>query len=468
MTRVVTTLSGARYRLTAKLGSGGQGAVFGADDGRHAVKLLRQRSLVAREALRDRLAMVARLPIDDLGLARPLDRLREPDLGYVMELFTGMVPIEVLLRPPRETRSLAQWYLGGGGLRRRLRVLGRVADLFARLHGRGLVYTDPSPQNIFVSEACTEHEVRLIDTDNLRPASVNGDAYFTPGYGAPELNVGRGPATSLSDAHAFAVIAFQTLALVHPLQGDLVEEGEPELQELAFNGELPWIDHPEDERNRSRHGIARDAVLSRHLGDAFAAAFGPGLKDPTRRPGLTRWAEDLHRAADNTLGCPACSGTFFRTSAKCPWCEAPRPGYLSLDCELWDPERLVASVGKEGWAVKPGTIAQTGTSGRGKARPIDSAVIGTGEQLELTDRFTVGESSDRPQFRLRHRGTDLFIEALVPGPWRLVSADGRGDRDLGQGPAAVPLGAGLSHWFLRTGESNRLHRIIRFRQVEGA
>jgi hypothetical protein len=121
-----------------------------------------------------------------------------------------------------------------------------------------------------------------------------------------------------------------------------------------------------------------------------------------------------------------------------------------------------------GWAVKPGTIAQTGTSGRGKARPIDSAAVGVGEELELTDRFTAGETSGRPQLRLRHRGSELLIETLVAGPWRLVSPDGRGDRSLAQGPAAIPLDRGPIQWFLRTGESNRLHRIIRFRKVEGA
>ncbi len=334
MIRVVTTLTGARYKLTRELGRGGQGAVFGAEDGRHAVKLLRKRSPVAREALRDRLAMVARLPIDDLGLARPLDRLREPDLGYVMELFSDMEPMQTLLHPPRETASLAQWYLAGGGLRRRLRLLGRVADLFARLHGRGLVYTDPSPQNIFVSQPITEHEVRLIDTDNLRPASVVGDGYFTPGYGAPELHTGRGPATTLSDAHAFAVIAFQTLALVHPLKGDLVEDGEPDLEELALNGGLPWIDDPQDESNRARHGIAREKVLTPQMRAAFATAFGPGLHEPTRRRGMACWAEHLHRAADNTLRCPACSGSYFRTSSLCPWCEAARPPHVVLGCEL--------------------------------------------------------------------------------------------------------------------------------------
>ena len=466
MIRVVTTLTGARYKLTRELGRGGQGAVFGAEDGRHAVKLLRKRSPVAREALRDRLAMVARLPIDDLGLARPLDRLREPDLGYVMELFSDMEPMQTLLHPPRETASLAEWYLAGGGLRRRLRLLGRVADLFARLHGRGLVYTDPSPQNIFVSQPITEHEVRLIDTDNLRPASVVGDGYFTPGYGAPELHTGRGPATTLSDAHAFAVIAFQTLALVHPLKGDLVEDGEPGLEEQALNGNLPWIEHPQDDRNRSPHGIGRGFVLSRHLSEAFAAAFGPGLKDPTQRPGLARWAEYLHRAADNTLRCTACGATYFRTSTRCPWCEAPRSPYVTLDCELWDPQLLAPGESRWEWNEKAGIISPPGTSKGSKARPIDAVVVSAGEALDLTDRFTAGEATGKSQLRVRNEGATLIIEALVPGPWRLVLSDGRSERRLEQGrTAAIPLGQGPVEWRLHTGENSCLHRSIRFREV---
>jgi len=68
---VVTTVNGNRYRLADELGRGGQGAVFGVDGGRYAVKLLRDRSERAREALRDRLAMVKRLPLEDLPLAPP-------------------------------------------------------------------------------------------------------------------------------------------------------------------------------------------------------------------------------------------------------------------------------------------------------------------------------------------------------------------------------------------------------------
>jgi len=58
------------------------------------------------------------------------------------------------------------------------------------------------------------------------------------------------------------------------------------------------------------------------------------------------------------------------------------------------------------------------------------------------------------------------IEALVAGHWRLVSIDGRGDRRLDGGRAHVPVGNGRVDWFLRTGNSDRLHRIMRFRYVK--
>jgi len=463
---VVTTVNGNRYRLADELGRGGQGAVFGVDGGRYAVKLLRDRSERAREALRDRLAMVKRLPLEDLPLARPQEQLRAPHLGYVMDLYTGMAPLQTMLRPPKDSPSLARWYLDGGGLRRRLRLLARTADLFSVLHGRGLVYTDPSPQNIFISAVADAQEVRLIDTDNLRASSVIGQTFFTPGYGAPELNSNTGSASSLSDAHAFSVIAFQTLALVHPLKGDLVDDGEPELEEQALNGNLPWIDEPGEDCNRSSKGVPREVVLSRNLREDFAQAFGDGLKDPLSRPGMSRWAEHLHRAADNTLSCVQCGASFYRTSDVCPWCEAVRPGYVSLDCVLWDPGRTRLDDQNSVPVVEPGTIRKIAEVSERKERGIDSAVVCLGESIDLTDRFTAGENSGKPQLRVRYDGSDLVIAALEAGPWRLVSIDGRGDRRLDGGRAHVPVGNGRVDWFLRTGNSDRLHRIMRFRYVK--
>ena len=62
-----------------------------------------------------------------------------------------------------------------------------MAELLAAIHGRGLVYVDPSPHNVFVSEPADADEVRLIDVDNLRPATTPGRTVYTPGYGAPEI-----------------------------------------------------------------------------------------------------------------------------------------------------------------------------------------------------------------------------------------------------------------------------------------
>ena len=227
----VTSIHGTRYSLGRELGRGGEGAVFAVEGGQRAVKLLRDRSPRSRDRLRDRLAMVGRLPLEGLAVARPLEQLRPPHTGYLMELFTGMTPIRSLLHPPNGTGSVAEWYFRGGGLRRRLRVLARVAEVLSELHGRGLVYTDLSPNNVFVSESSDAGEVRLIDTDNVHPATSRGQSIYTPRYGAPEVVRSTGFPSSLGDAWTFAVIAFETLSLVHPLLGDEVQYGEPEMEE---------------------------------------------------------------------------------------------------------------------------------------------------------------------------------------------------------------------------------------------
>lgn len=175
---------------------------------------------------------------------------------------------------------------------------------------------------------------------------------------------------------------------------------------------------------------------------APTASAGSSIVEPTRRPGMARWAEHLHRAADNTLRCPACGGSYFRTGAQCPWCETPRPAFVVLGCELWDPDRVIPSNDSGHWVERAGSVTKPGQGGGGKARPIDSASIGVGDALELTDRFTAGESAGKPQLRVRHEGSTLRIEALVPGPWRLTSLDGRGDRRLEHGPCRDSSWAG--------------------------
>ena len=301
--RVVDIL-GNVYELEKELGRGGQGAVFAVKNGQQAVKILFNRSPIKRTQLRQQIKQVQMLfDINKLAIAQPLEMLKEPNLGYVMELLTDMIPISKLIDIPRNTECLVTWYLQGGGLRRRLLLLARCAETLSQLHGKGLVYSDPSPNNIFISADVNNSEIiRLIDADNLHyQSNVNSINCYTPEFGAPELITGKSGVNTLTDAHAFAVIAFKALSLTHPLIGDMVIDGEPELETQALEGKLPWIDDPDDKSNYTEIGLPRGIVLSPNLKTLSQKTFGIGLKEPKKRPGIGEWAEKLYAAADFTI-----------------------------------------------------------------------------------------------------------------------------------------------------------------------
>lgn len=453
--RQVTDINGVRYSLLRQLGRGGQGAVYEVDGGRLAAKIVFDSSAARRERLRNQLTQVKRLSLADLEIARPIEMLREPVLGYVMELLTGMQPLKALGAVPKEESSPAAWYLAGGGLRRRLQLLARSADALAALHGKGLVYSDPSPHNIFVSESPAATEVRFIDADNIHYASVAGvPAVYTPGYGAPELVRCTSGVNSLTDAHAFSVLAFQTLSLAHPLIGDAVNDGPPEREEEALGGRLPWIDHPTDETNRASYGIPRPNVLSRKLLDLAERAFGAGLRDAAKRPGVSEWAECLHGAADATLSCASCKGTYYFTEKLCPWCDEPRPAFATAAFNLWDP-----SVGAGG------ELLQKPLGDRRRA--VVAAVLGLtdGETVSVTQRIAHGRdgaAGARPVIELQLSGTRLSLRSVDGGRYRLSSPSGGRGAEVTDRVKEIRLEPGVASWRLHLGSPDSLHRVVNF------
>ena len=453
----VTSTHGTRYHLGRELGRGGEGAVFAVEGGRLAVKLLRDRSARSRDRLRDRLAMVGRLPLDGLAVARPIEQLRPPHVGYVMELFTGMVPIRSLMRPPKGTSGVTHWYSRGGGLRRRLRLLARVAGVLSELHGRGLVYADLSPNNVFVSESPDANEVRLIDTDNVHPATSEGRSVYTPRYGAPEVVRRKVMSNSLAECWTFAVMAFETLALVHPLLGDDVQFGEPAMEQEALEGRLPWIDALEDDSNRSSDGIPREIVLSPMLRVEFSRAFGPGTSDPEVRPSLAHWIERLHTAADWIVTCPECGGNYYCNRECCPWCDAPRPPFLVARVQLWDPKRRAVDDANR-LDLRPGIVRNPA----GKRRVLDMLAISPNEAVELTERTTDGTSGWRPMLRVEFSGDRATLEPLDTREWRLISPEGHVEPLIGRPPVDLAVGDSRMGWLVHAGPDDRLHRVIRF------
>lgn len=434
------------YELAEKLGEGGQGQVFRVHNSPLAVKILNKTSERKRDALRNKLTAVKQMPLQDMHIACPIAMLAQPHTGYVMELLTGMVPIKTLMEPPKEG-SVTKWYIQTGGLRRRLRLLAKAASLLAQIHGKGLVYGDPSPGNIFVSEDVDSHEVWLLDADNLRYQSApSDDPIYTPEYGAPELVQGRSGVNTLTDAYAFAVIAFKTLSLVHPLLGDYVNDGEPELEEQALRGELPWIDHTEDDLNQASNGIPREIVLSPRLLDLAQRTFHSGLNDPKQRPGLMEWVEKLTAAAETTLPCPDCGGSFYFKESLCSWCDHPRSNFAILRIVLWDAEKnkIIKRDGRE--------------------QIITAIMLGEGDRQELTDRHLFGKDSDIPRIHIELDNKLLTLNSLDAQEYRLFAS--RGEELLGTQSRTLNL-IPNNPYRLHLGAADTPHRVIFFQYQGG-
>ena len=452
---------GQVHVLKDLLGEGGQGAVFRTADPSIAVKWIEDRSPVRRERLRAQLQVVRSklaLPeMKELPIAHPHCLLKPPNVGYAMKLLTGMAAMSHLVRVPRgKPADVFDWYTAGGGLVRRLRILARAAEVLNSLHAASLVYADPSPNNIFVSSDPSAEEVYLIDTDNLHTQTASGPAIYTPGFGAPELVKGRSGVNSLTDAHAFSVIAFWTLALVHPLIGDFVHDGEPEMEEKALAGELPWIDHSTDGTNRTVRGLPRQFALSVDLQRLAREAFEDGVNDPTRRPGLGKWADLLHAAADITVLCPGCRWSYyFRTDAGmtrlCPRCDRPRPGCVLVTIQRWEPSR----------GDGPGKVVYRHADEKKRHLGVAGLVLGT-EPLCLTARITEalgGRAGRYSRLELTRVNRGVKVRVLGQGDFWYSSEDGR-ESGVISTSTTIPF-----QYRLHFGRKDEPHRVAIFFDV---
>jgi DNA-binding helix-hairpin-helix protein with protein kinase domain len=404
----------------------------------------------AHAELKERLDDVRLLPLEELQIARPVALLKN-HAGYVMRLLTDMEPIRALIAPAG-TDELAAFYIRTGGLRRRLRVLARTAELLSRVHAIPAVYGDLSPNNAFISKDPAQSEVWLIDPDNLRLEGARGPTVYTPGFGAPEVMQGRSRATTLSDAWAFAVLAFQILCQAHPMLGELVEEGgweeSVDLEAKAFGGELPWMHDEDDDSNYGEFGIfPRELVLSPRLIELFQRALGPGRTDPTSRPSMQEWAEVLQQAADLTLSCPDCGSSSYVSARGCSWCDSPKvASFLYIQVKRWHPE----------------VDEQLAPSGS----PVAHLVLDGGANEATVPRRLLRSSLPRhtaeDYLRLNPTRRGIRLTPLAGGPYLLVDTESGRITDL-SGPVELPLPVAGREWHLHCGPVDEYHRVASFR-----
>ncbi len=214
----------AHYRILEKIGSGGMGQVYRAQD-----ELLRR--TVAIKILPDEIASHAERRARILAEARAAAALNHPSITtiyevgeegdqifIVMELVSGKTIRAVLSEGPSDPRAV-------------IRLGAQVAEALAAAHAQGVVHSDIKPENIVLQ---SEGRVKLLDfgiasqiaaetatlsrTDTTASWLPDSQIAGTLAYMAPEQLRG-GPADARADLFSLGTLLYELSAGHRPFPG---------------------------------------------------------------------------------------------------------------------------------------------------------------------------------------------------------------------------------------------------------
>ncbi|WP_053686050.1 MULTISPECIES: serine/threonine-protein kinase [unclassified Streptomyces] len=221
-----TTLGG-RYHLKRRLGSGGMGDVWAAEDERMcrpvAVKLVRMPPGAEAEEAERRFAHEVR----SLGNLPHRHTVTAHDWGeaalaggrvlyLVMELLRGRTLAQVF----REDRPLPWYDLVNWGC--------QTAEALAAAHRRGILHRDIKPQNVLLTETGV---VKVLDfglakilTDSLRVgrSTADGSAMGTFAYTSPEQCAGYADIGPRTDLYSLGCMLYEGLTGRPPFAGERI------------------------------------------------------------------------------------------------------------------------------------------------------------------------------------------------------------------------------------------------------
>ncbi|WP_051300268.1 serine/threonine-protein kinase [Actinomadura rifamycini] len=282
-----------RFRLTGRLGEGGQGVVFigeGPAGERVAVKMLKTTDASARA--RFAREMAAAQQVAPFCTAAVLDASADAAVPYVVS--------EYIDGPSLQDRVLEQGPLREGELQR---LAVNTASALAAIHGAGIVHRDLKPANVLLGP----DGPRVVDFGIARAidAETHTQLVGTPAYFAPEWLEGH-PPTDRSDVFAWAgTIVYAATgrppfgpADSIPAVMHRIANGEPDLDGVP-SGLAPLLTECLA-KDPSRRPTARDLMVrlvdpsAQHgpaplppppAGAAPAAPAGPAAEAPRRRGG---------------------------------------------------------------------------------------------------------------------------------------------------------------------------------------
>lgn len=261
------------YRILRRIGGGGMGVVYEADD----------QALDRRVALKVIAPHLAEDPRFRARFTREAHALASLDSPHVVHVYThgemdGRLYLVTQLVPDGDLAAMLRNF-GAPPTRVGLDLIAQVAAGLADAHAQGLVHRDVKPANVLlrrrketISAFLSDFGIaRLIEAEDTRTSATLG----TPAYMAPELHTG-GAAGVATDIYALGCLLWATLT------GRAPYTGTSEYQIVRAHHENPVPQLPGD--------TPLDAEINRILRTAMA-------KEPQRRYADAGQLRDVLRRA---------------------------------------------------------------------------------------------------------------------------------------------------------------------------
>jgi serine/threonine protein kinase len=210
------------YRIEAKIGEGGMGAVYAARHvhlgKQYAVKVLTAQianNKTAIERLKQEAIAASSIDHDNIVDVTNFDTAEDGSVFIVMEYLRG--------------ESLAS-RLGNGPIKLHdtLAIAQQISGALGAAHARGIVHRDLKPENVFLTKKGDVERVKVLDFGISKVKSAEaegvrmtrtGQLVGTPLYMSPEQARGETDIDHRVDVYALGVMLYEMLAGVPPFDG---------------------------------------------------------------------------------------------------------------------------------------------------------------------------------------------------------------------------------------------------------